>query len=79
MEKTDTVTSLFFILFFLRAEESQDFGSQEADEGFRKHFSRLLCCVVEEVLWMSQNVKQRLHQLLVLMRKCTNIEQNMSM
>lgn len=54
---------------FLRAKESQDFGTQEADEGFGEHFSRFLCCVVEEVLWVSQDIKQRLHEFLVLMRK----------
>lgn len=55
----------------LRAKESQDFRTQEADEGFRKHFSWFLCCVVEEVLWVSQHIKQCLHELLVLVRKKT--------
>lgn len=53
----------------LRAKESQDFGSQEADERLGEHFSRLLCCVVEEVLWVSQHIEQRLHELLVLVKK----------
>lgn len=53
----------------LRTKEPQDFGTQEADEGFGEHFSRFLSCVVEEVLRMSQYVKQRLHELLVLVRE----------
>lgn len=53
-------------LFFLRTKEPQDFGPQEANEGFGEHFSRFLRCIVEEVLWVSQHVKQCLHELLVL-------------
>lgn len=52
--------------FFLRTKEPQDFGPQEANEGFGEHFSRVLRCIIEEVLWVSQHVKQCLHELLVL-------------
>lgn len=53
----------------LRTEESEDFGTQETDEGFWEHFSGFLGCVVEEVLWVSQHIEQGLHEFLVLGKK----------
>lgn len=52
----------------LRTKESEDFGTQEAYEGFWEHFSGFLGSVVEEVLWMSQHIEQGLHEFLVLGR-----------
>lgn len=57
----------------LRTKESEDFGTQETNEGFWEHFSGFLGCVVEEVLRMSQHIEQGLHEFLVLGRNKRSI------
>lgn len=53
-------------VLFVRPQEPGDFGTQQLDEGAREHLFGLLCCVLEVVLGVREDIEQGFYQLLVL-------------
>lgn len=53
---------------FVRPQKPGHFGAQQSDEGLWKHLPGLLDCVLEIVLGVGQDIKQRLDQFLILKR-----------